>query len=66
MSSDPVVTEIHRIREELAAQFNYDLDAIIEDVRRRYPSGDQKLIRLPPRRPDDVAAKLRESTGRNV
>ncbi len=63
MQTDPVVAEIRRIREELAARFNYDLDAILEDARRRYLAGDRKVIRLPPRRPADVAAKLRESTG---
>ena len=63
MSSDPVVAEIRRIREELAARFNYDLDAILEDARQRYIAGDRKVIRLPPRRPVDVAAKLGESTG---
>ncbi len=61
MSSDPVVAEIRRIREELAAQFNYDLDAIIEDARRRYLSDNRKVIRLPPRRPEGYAAKPQET-----
>jgi len=57
MNSDPVVAEIRRIREELAAEFNYDLDAIVEDARRRYLNGDRKVIRLPPRRPEGYQAK---------
>jgi hypothetical protein len=61
MSSDPVVAEIRRIREELAAQFNYDLDAIIEDARRRYAADSRKVIRLPPRRPEGYQAKPHES-----
>ena len=61
MSSDPVVAEIRRIREELAARFNYDLDAIIEDARRRYLSGDRKMIRLPRRRPEGYSTKPLES-----
>lgn len=61
MSSDPVVAEIRRIREELAAQFNYDLDAIIEDARRRYLGDNRKVIRLPPRRPDGYQAKPPEA-----
>ena len=63
MSSDPVVAEVQRIREEIAAQFNYDLDAILEDARKRDAADNCKVIRLPPRRPAEVAAKLRESTG---
>jgi len=61
MSSDPVVAEIRRIREDLAANFNYDTGAIVEDARKRYIAGNNKVIRLPPRRPADVAAQLRES-----
>jgi hypothetical protein len=62
MSSDPVVAEIRRIREELAAQFDYDLDAIIEDARRRYLADNRKVIRLPPRRPEGYTAKRQESS----
>ena len=63
MSSDPVVAEIRRIREELAARFNYDTGAILEDARQRYLANNCKVIRLPTRRPADVAVQLRESTG---
>ncbi|MBI4909139.1 MAG: hypothetical protein HY820_36300 [Acidobacteria bacterium] len=31
---DPIVEEVRRIREEHAAQFNYDLDAIFADYKR--------------------------------
>ncbi len=51
MSSDPIVAEIRRIREELAAKFNYDTGAIVEDARQRHTAGDRKVIRLPPRPP---------------
>lgn len=28
MTNDPIIEELHRIREEIAAQFNYDVFAI--------------------------------------
>lgn len=62
MQDDPVVAEIRRIREELAARFNYDIHAIFEYARQRDAADNRKVIRLPPRRPADVAAQLREST----
>ena len=31
---DPIIEEIRKIREEHAAKFNYDLDAIVEDVKK--------------------------------
>ncbi len=51
MSLDPIVAEIRAIRERLAARFNYDIDAIVEDARQRDAAGDRKVVRLPPRRP---------------
>jgi hypothetical protein len=51
MSSDPIVAEIHRVREQIAARFGYDIRAIGEDARRRDALGDRKVIRRPPRRP---------------
>ena len=51
MSPDPIVAEIRRIREEIAARFNYDVHAIGEDARRRDAGDNRKVIRLPPRRP---------------
>jgi hypothetical protein len=30
---DPIVEEIHRIRDELSRKFNYDVHAIFEDLR---------------------------------
>lgn len=35
MKMDPIVAELHKIREEHARRFNYDLDAIFEDLRRK-------------------------------
>ena len=61
MSSDPVVAEVQRIREEIAAQFNYDTGAILEDARKRDAADDRKVIRLPPRRPEGYQAKPGES-----
>jgi hypothetical protein len=35
MWTDEIVEEIHRIREEYAKSFNYDLDAIFADLRKK-------------------------------
>lgn len=49
MSSDPVIDEIHRIREAIAAKFGYDTIAIGKDAQRRDQLGDRVVVRLPPR-----------------
>jgi hypothetical protein len=51
MFSDPVVAEVHRIREQLAARFNYDVAAIAEYARQLDAASDRKVIRRPPRYP---------------
>lgn len=35
MWQDPIVAEIHKFREEYAARFNNDMDAIFADIRKR-------------------------------
>ena len=45
MWEDPIVAEIHRIREKLAAEFNYDVKAIFADLRKRQESLGSRLVR---------------------
>ena len=56
MTNDPIVEEIHRIREEYAqyaASFNYDLDAIVADPRAKQEKSNWKVVRLEPKRVDN-------------
>lgn len=50
MWKDPIVEEIRRYREEYAAQFNYDMHAICEDLRSRQGKDRRKVVSLPPKR----------------
>ena len=45
MWEDPIVAEVHRIREQLAAKFNYDVEAIFADIRKRQELLGSKLVR---------------------
>lgn len=52
---DPIVAEVRRAREEIAAQFNYDLRAIFQEYQRRqvtsghaYASPSQRSEESPP------------------
>jgi hypothetical protein len=54
MIEDPVVEEIRRIRQEHAAQFDYDLKAIFADLKRTEEARDQQQSPLlTPREPQD-------------
>ena len=44
MWEDPIVAEVHRIREQLAAEFNFDVKAIFADLRKRQGSLGGRLV----------------------
>ncbi len=52
MYNDPIVEEIHRIREEIAKRFNYDLNAICEDMRERQAQREKTSAMPTPQRED--------------
>ena len=49
MAADPVVQEVREIRDKYARRFNYDLDAIFDDLKHREARFGDKLVTLPPR-----------------
>lgn len=50
MWQDEILDEIHKIREEHARSFNYDLDAMFADWQRRESEGGKEVVSLPPKR----------------
>jgi hypothetical protein len=44
MWEDPIVAEVHRTREKLAAKFNFDVAAFFADVRKRQVSLGARLV----------------------
>ncbi|GAB4179489.1 MAG: hypothetical protein Fur006_12790 [Coleofasciculaceae cyanobacterium] len=50
MWKDEIVEEIHRIREEYAKSFNYDLDAIFADLRKKQSESGREVVSLSPKR----------------
>ncbi len=51
MKRDPIVEETRKLREEYAAKFGHDRDAIFDDVIRRQSMEGKRLVSFPPRRP---------------
>jgi hypothetical protein len=50
MIDDPIVEEVRRHRLARAAKFNFDIDAIAEDARKREGTDGRKVIKPPRRR----------------
>jgi hypothetical protein len=46
MWKDEIVEEIHRIREEYAKSFSYDLNAIFEDLRKKQQESGKEVVNL--------------------
>ena len=46
---DSIVGEIRRIREEYAARYDYDIEAICRAARERQATGGRKVMTLPPK-----------------
>ena len=44
MRDDPIVEEVRKVRDELAAKFNYDVKAIFDDLRNRQAELGTRLV----------------------
>lgn len=58
MKTDPIVEEVHRTREAIAARFGGDLRAICEDARKRQVASGRATRPLPPREVISKPAKV--------
>ncbi|MDJ1175703.1 hypothetical protein [Roseofilum capinflatum] len=46
MYQDPIVEEIHRIRQEYSAVFNHDLKAIFADLQKHQAESGREIVDL--------------------
>ncbi len=49
MFNDPIIEELHKIREQIAAESNYDLHEIVESLRRSQRETGREVVTLPPK-----------------
>lgn len=47
MWNDPIVEEVRRFRDEHAARFNYDIDAIVKDLQESERCSDRSVVSFP-------------------
>jgi len=50
MKTDPILKEIHQIRETLSQKFDFDIRKIFEDVRQREKAHKERVVNLRVRR----------------
>ncbi len=51
MWNDPIVEEVRKIRDAHAKKFNYDLQAIANDLKKQQKASKRKFVTLPPKKP---------------
>ena len=49
MALDPILSEVRRVREEYAQQFNGDVRAMMDDLRRRHAESDRQSVSREPK-----------------
>ena len=62
--NDPIVEEVRRVRDAHAARFNYDLDAIFQDIKEREKKSGLTFIQGVARQPAPI--QVPQSTGAAV
>lgn len=55
MMPDPIIEELHRIREQLAQKFNYDVFAIVADAQAQQAKENRPIVSFSPKRIEDEA-----------
>jgi hypothetical protein len=48
--TDSIIDELRAVRDEHAARFNYDVEAIFRDIQAQQEASGREYVRLPPRR----------------
>ena len=48
-NKDPIVEEVHAVREAMARESGHDLDRIIDAARARQAAESRRVVRLPPK-----------------
>lgn len=54
MWHDPIVKETRELREQYAAQFKHDLDAVFEDICNRQEESERERVSFPSRKPKSM------------
>jgi hypothetical protein len=55
---DPIIEEIHAVREKIAQEADYDIEKILEAARARQAASGRQSVQLPPKK---VAAAKKAS-----
>ncbi len=58
MATDPIIEELHRIREEMAAKFNYDVHAMFADIQAQQAKEDRPVVSFAKQRKEELTEEI--------
>jgi len=50
MNDDSIIQEVRKARDEYAKKFDYDLDAICQDLQKKQEQPGKQVVSFPPKR----------------
>ena len=59
--TDPIIAEVRAVRDQHAARFDYDLEAIFRDIRARQKASGREYVRYPARRASFQSDTLKQN-----
>jgi cobalamin biosynthesis Mg chelatase CobN len=62
---DPIIAEIRQVREAYAKRFDYDVYAMLRDLKERQVKSGRKTVSLPPKHPKPVEQAACATTAAN-
>jgi hypothetical protein len=57
MWKDEIIEEVRKTRDEYAAKFDYDLDAIYKDIKKQEKKSRRKVVSLKPKKVERISAE---------
>jgi hypothetical protein len=57
MWKDEIVEEVRKARDEYAAKFDYDLDAIYKDIKKQEKKSKRKIVSLPSKKVEQISVE---------
>lgn len=57
MWKDEIIEEVRKTRDEYAAKFDYDLDAIYQDIKKQEENSKRKVVSLKPKKVERISAE---------
>ena len=58
--TDSIIAEVRAVRDQHAARFDYDVEAIFRDIRARQKASGREYVRYPARRPSFESEMLKQ------